>query len=121
MCVCVRAGACVREGSSPEPAEGSALIFVVGSGVGLPALLLRRLVVDVGRRAREVVRILLHHLQLGLDGADLGAGAGEEGEGETLAGRRLMDGARLKAKEEALSVRDEQMGKWEEGRSNGDA
>lgn len=79
VCVCVRARVC--EGSSPEPAEGSALIFVVGSGVRLPALLLRRLVVDVGRRAREVIRILLHHLQLGLDGADLGAGAGEEGEG----------------------------------------
>lgn len=77
MCVCV----CVCEGSSPEPAEGSALIFVVGSGVRLPALLLRGLVVDVGRRAREVIRILLHHLQLGLDGADLGARAGEEGEG----------------------------------------
>lgn len=37
-----------RGGSSPEPAEGSALIFVVGSVVRLPALLLRRLVVDVG-------------------------------------------------------------------------
>lgn len=72
-------------GSSPEPAEGSALIFVVGPGVRLPALPLRRLVVDVGRRAREVVGILLHHLQLGLDGADLSAGArgGRGGRGET--------------------------------------
>lgn len=66
-------------GSSPEPAEGSALIFVVGSGVRLPALPLRRLVVNVGRRAREVIWILLHHLQLGLDGADLSAGAGGGG------------------------------------------
>lgn len=81
MCggVCARRGG--RRGSSPEPAEGSALILVVGS-VRLPALPLRRLVVNVGRRAREVVRVLLHHLQLGLDGADLSAGAGGEGGGD---------------------------------------
>lgn len=62
-------------GSSPELAEGSALVFVVGSWVGLPAFPLRRLVVDVGRWTREVVWILLHHLELGLDGADLSARA----------------------------------------------
>lgn len=88
------------------------MMFVVGSGVGLPALLLRRLVVDVGRRAREVVRVLLHHLQLGLDGADLGAGAGGGGRrGDVSGERRVMDRARLKGKEEALSVRDGQMRK----------
>lgn len=115
VCLSVGVCVCVHEGSSPEPAEGSALMFVVGSGVGLPALLLRRLVVDVGRRAREVVRVLLHHLQLGLDGADLGAGAGRGGggeEGRDVSGeRRVMDRARLKGKEEALSVRDGQMRK----------
>lgn len=50
---------------------------MVRFGVGLPALPLRRFVVNVCRRAREVVGILLHHLELGLDGADLGTRAGE--------------------------------------------
>lgn len=68
-------------GSSPELAEGPALVPVVGLGVGLPAFPLRRLVVDVGRRARVVVWILLHHLELGLDGADLGARAGRRQRG----------------------------------------
>lgn len=68
-----------RMGSSPKLAEGPALVFVVGFGVGLPAFPLRRFVVNVGRRTRVVVWILLHHLQLGLDGADLSARAGGEG------------------------------------------
>lgn len=63
-------------GSSAELAEGPAARgFVMRLGVRLPALPLRRLVVNVRRRPREVVGILLHHLQLGLDGPDLGAGA----------------------------------------------
>lgn len=64
-------------GSSAELAEGpAARSFVMRLGVRLPALPLRRLVVNVRRRPREVVGILLHHLQLGLDGSDLGARAG---------------------------------------------
>lgn len=75
-----RKGACIRsegeDGSSPKLAEGPALVFVVRSGVGLPAFPLRRFVVDVGRRTSVVVWVLLHHLELCLDGADLRARAG---------------------------------------------
>lgn len=80
-----------RRGSSAELAEGPATRgFVMRLGVRLPALPLRRLVVNVRRRPREVVGILLHHLQLGLDGSDLGACAGvgreevEEDRGDVL-------------------------------------
>lgn len=71
-----------EDGSSPKLAEGPALVFVVRFGVGLPAFPLRRFVVNVGRRTRVVIWILLHHLELGLDGADLSARASGEGGGK---------------------------------------
>lgn len=65
-----------EDGSSPELA-GPALVAVVWFRVGLPAFPLRRLVVNVGRRAWvAIVWILLHHLELGFDGADLSTRAG---------------------------------------------
>lgn len=80
-----------EDGSSPKLA-GPALVAVVRFGVGLPAFPLWRLVVNVGRRARvAVVWILLHHLELGLDGADLSTRAGggkKKVEREMLAARR---------------------------------
>lgn len=61
-----------EEGSSPKPTGGPAL----RSTVGLPALPLGGLVVNVWRWAPAVtIRVLLHHLQLGLNGSDLGARA----------------------------------------------
>lgn len=87
VCVCVCVGG-RRErggrgeqrggwGSSAELAEGPATRgFVMRLGVRLPAFPLWWLVVNIRRRPREVVGIVLHHLQLGLDGSDLGAGAG---------------------------------------------
>ena len=71
-------------GSSPKLAEGPALVVVVGFRVGLPSFPLWRFVVNVGRRARVViVWVLIHHLELGLDGADFstraGGGEGKQG------------------------------------------
>lgn len=89
-----------EDGSSPKLAEGPALVFVVRFGVGLPALPLRRFVVNVRRRAREVIGILLHHLELGLDGADLSTRAGEGQE----------EGGDVKKKEREKRGTDEEVG-----------
>lgn len=69
-----------EDGSSPKLAEGPALVTVVRFRVGLPALPLRRFVVNICRRARvAIIWILLHHLELGLNGTYLSARAGEVG------------------------------------------
>lgn len=65
-------------GSSPEPSEGSAVVL----GVGLPPLLLGRLVVDVGGGPRVLLLgVVLHHLELGLDRPDLSTRAEVGGDG----------------------------------------
>lgn len=69
--------------SSPELPEGPALVVVVWFGVRLPSLPLLWFVVNVGRRSWVFfVWILVHHLQLGLDGADFCARTKERTEGK---------------------------------------